>query len=87
MDKFPKKWTIAVMGCEVNGPREAAHADFGIAGTASGLAVFRYGRVVERWDGGRVEDRLSSLVESLLDEQTLSSREECEDDSGGRAEG
>lgn len=35
--------TIAVMGCEVNGPREAAGADLGIAGTPDGFVLFRKG--------------------------------------------
>ncbi len=35
--------TVAVMGCEVNGPREAADADIGVAGTPSGLMLFTRG--------------------------------------------
>ncbi len=31
LDSFPEGLTLAVMGCEVNGPREASHADLGIA--------------------------------------------------------
>jgi (E)-4-hydroxy-3-methylbut-2-enyl-diphosphate synthase len=37
---------FAVMGCEVNGPREAMHADFGIAGTPNGIAVFKKGEIL-----------------------------------------
>ncbi len=45
MDKNVK---IAVMGCEVNGPGEAAHADIGIAaGKASGV-LFKKGKIVRR---------------------------------------
>ncbi|MDO5115421.1 MAG: (E)-4-hydroxy-3-methylbut-2-enyl-diphosphate synthase [Synergistaceae bacterium] len=40
--------TIAVMGCEVNGPKEAAGADFGIAGSPDGFIVFRKGSFVRR---------------------------------------
>lgn len=40
--------TIAVMGCEVNGPKEAAHADFGIAGSPGGFIFFRKGSFVCR---------------------------------------
>ncbi|MBI4975984.1 MAG: flavodoxin-dependent (E)-4-hydroxy-3-methylbut-2-enyl-diphosphate synthase [Spirochaetes bacterium] len=32
--------TVAVMGCVVNGPGEARHADFGIAGTEDGSFLF-----------------------------------------------
>jgi (E)-4-hydroxy-3-methylbut-2-enyl-diphosphate synthase len=87
MDRFPKNWTVAVMGCEVNGPREAAHADFGIAGTASGVAVFRYGRIVERWDADQAEERLSSFIESWLDNKILPPRAGYEDGPKGRSEG
>ncbi len=36
--------TVAVMGCEVNGPQEASGADIGIAGTPSGLILFAKGK-------------------------------------------
>ncbi len=35
--------TVAVMGCRVNGPEEARHADFGIAGGAGEGVVFVHG--------------------------------------------
>jgi len=38
--------SLAVMGCEVNGPREAKHADFGIAGTPVGAAIFKKGEII-----------------------------------------
>jgi (E)-4-hydroxy-3-methylbut-2-enyl-diphosphate synthase len=38
--------TIAVMGCEVNGPEEARHADLGITGTGDKVIIFRNGTVV-----------------------------------------
>jgi (E)-4-hydroxy-3-methylbut-2-enyl-diphosphate synthase len=40
-----KHITLAVMGCEVNGPGEAAHADVGIAGARDGKVVlFAHGQ-------------------------------------------
>jgi len=42
---------VAVMGCEVNGPGEAANADIGLAGTASGAVLFRKGRVTRKIEG------------------------------------
>ena len=38
--------TVAVMGCEVNGPGEAKHADVGIAGGGNRAALFRRGKLV-----------------------------------------
>ncbi|MDY2985025.1 MAG: (E)-4-hydroxy-3-methylbut-2-enyl-diphosphate synthase [Synergistes jonesii] len=40
--------TIAVMGCEVNGPKEAANADLGIAGSPEGFIIFKKGAFVCR---------------------------------------
>ena len=41
---LPDGTELAVMGCEVNGPREAAHADIGIAGSQGGVVVFSKGK-------------------------------------------
>ena len=37
--------TVAIMGCEVNGPQEAKHADLGIAGAGDSVLIFRRGKV------------------------------------------
>jgi (E)-4-hydroxy-3-methylbut-2-enyl-diphosphate synthase len=41
-----KTVTVAVMGCEVNGPEEARHADLGITGTGEKVLIFRHGKIV-----------------------------------------
>ncbi|OPZ65284.1 MAG: 4-hydroxy-3-methylbut-2-en-1-yl diphosphate synthase [Firmicutes bacterium ADurb.Bin506] len=57
--------TIAVMGCEVNGPGEAADADVGLAcGNGCGL-VFRHGRIVRKADTAHM---VEALVEAVLEE-------------------
>jgi len=38
--------TVAVMGCEVNGPGEAKDADIGLAGSRQGAVLFKKGSVV-----------------------------------------
>ena len=38
--------TVAVMGCEVNGPEEARHADIGITGAGDKVLIFRRGVIV-----------------------------------------
>lgn len=43
---FDKDITVAVMGCEVNGPGEAREADFGIAGGKGFGSLFVKGQVV-----------------------------------------
>ncbi|MCX7017319.1 MAG: flavodoxin-dependent (E)-4-hydroxy-3-methylbut-2-enyl-diphosphate synthase, partial [Candidatus Sumerlaeota bacterium] len=40
--------TVAVMGCEVNGPGEARDADIGIAGGAGIGLIFRGGKIVRK---------------------------------------
>ena len=40
--------TIAVMGCPVNGPGEARHADFGIAGAIKEGYIFKKGEIIAR---------------------------------------
>ena len=39
--------TVAVMGCRVNGPEEARHADYGIAAGAGEGVLFDHGERVE----------------------------------------
>jgi (E)-4-hydroxy-3-methylbut-2-enyl-diphosphate synthase len=41
-----KDVTIAIMGCAVNGPGEARHADLGITGAGEKVLIFRNGKVV-----------------------------------------
>jgi len=41
-----KTISVAIMGCEVNGPEEARHADLGITGTGYKVIIFRHGKVV-----------------------------------------
>lgn len=40
-----KPLTVAVMGCVVNGPGEARHADLGITGAGDKVIVFRHGQI------------------------------------------
>jgi len=41
-----KNAVIAVMGCAVNGPGEARHADLGITGAGNSIMIFRKGKVI-----------------------------------------
>ena len=66
LKKQNKEVTVAVMGCEVNGPGEAKDADVGIAAGAGRAVIFRKGekvRVVPE------EDMLTALMEEV--ENTL----------------
>jgi (E)-4-hydroxy-3-methylbut-2-enyl-diphosphate synthase len=53
--------TIAVMGCEVNGPGEAREADIGIAGTRGGAVLFERGTVTGRLEGDIAEAFIAAV--------------------------
>ena len=54
--------TIAVMGCPVNGPGEAKHADFGIAGAIKEGYIFKKGEIIAR----APESDLINLLENII---------------------
>ncbi|WP_300521641.1 flavodoxin-dependent (E)-4-hydroxy-3-methylbut-2-enyl-diphosphate synthase [Aminiphilus sp.] len=66
LDTFPEGLTLAVMGCEVNGPREASHADLGIAGAPKGVILFRRGEKIAECsslDISRIVEELKQALE------------------------
>jgi (E)-4-hydroxy-3-methylbut-2-enyl-diphosphate synthase len=64
-----KPLKLAVMGCVVNGPGEAKHADLGIAGGDGKAVVFEKGQVVytasideaERYFVDKVNQKLNQI--------------------------
>ncbi|MEG1502046.1 MAG: flavodoxin-dependent (E)-4-hydroxy-3-methylbut-2-enyl-diphosphate synthase [Synergistaceae bacterium] len=54
--------TIAVMGCEVNGPREASEADFGVAGAPDGIILFEKGKYIKTIDFDSFPSELKKLL-------------------------
>ncbi len=46
--QYRQPWNIAVMGCAVNGPGEARHADLGVAGGRGEGLIFRQGRALRK---------------------------------------
>ncbi len=59
---FDKPITIATMGCAVNGPGEARHADFGIAGGINEGYIFKKGEIIARVP----EDELLAKLEEII---------------------
>ena len=60
-----KPLKVAVMGCVVNGPGEAADADIGVAcGQGSG-AIFAHGEVIRKVDENAIVDALMEEIEKL----------------------
>ena len=60
-----KPITVAVMGCVVNGPGEAAAADVGIAGGQGEGLLFRKGEIVKKVPQDQLVDELFALIDQL----------------------
>ena len=60
-----KPITVAVMGCAVNGPGEAAAADCGIAGGVGEGLLFQNGEIVKKVPQDRLVDELFALIAEL----------------------
>ncbi len=57
-----KDITVAVMGCTVNGPGEASHADYGIAGGKGKGLIFKHGEVIKSAPAERLADELIEII-------------------------
>lgn len=55
--------TVAIMGCAVNGPGEARHADIGIAGGVGAGLLIKHGEIVKRV---KQEDMVQTLKDEIL---------------------
>ncbi|MDR2111452.1 MAG: (E)-4-hydroxy-3-methylbut-2-enyl-diphosphate synthase [Spirochaetaceae bacterium] len=73
---FTEKWqgylyslnktvTVAIMGCAVNGPGEARHADLGITGAGNKVLLFRRGKVIRTVTAGEADDAFREALENL----------------------
>lgn len=56
--------TVAVMGCAVNGPGEASHADIGIAGGVEEGLLFKKGKIIKKV---KQEDIVNVLKQEIMD--------------------
>ncbi len=50
-----KDITVAIMGCEVNGPQEAKHADLGITGAGNKVLIFKHGKIIKTIDAAEAD--------------------------------
>jgi (E)-4-hydroxy-3-methylbut-2-enyl-diphosphate synthase len=65
--------SVAVMGCEVNGPGEAKSADYGVAGGNGISLIFKRGEVVARATTDQQLDALMQVIHEDLAKQGLAS--------------
>ena len=56
--------TIATMGCAVNGPGEAKHADFGIAGGIKEGYIFKKGEIITKVPENEIIQKLEEIIKS-----------------------
>lgn len=59
---LPYPITIATMGCAVNGPGEAKHADFGIAGGVNEGLIFKKGEIVAKVPESELLQKLEEII-------------------------
>ena len=57
-----KPITIATMGCAVNGPGEAKHADFGIAGGVNEGIIFKKGEIIAKVPENQLLEKLEEII-------------------------
>jgi (E)-4-hydroxy-3-methylbut-2-enyl-diphosphate synthase len=60
-----KDCVIAVMGCAVNGPEEARHADLGITGAGDKVLIFRHGKVERTIEASEADTVFAEELEKL----------------------
>ena len=61
---FEKPLTIAVMGCAVNGPGEAKHADYGIAGGIKEGYIFKKGEIIKKVPENMLVEEFINLIKT-----------------------
>ncbi|MCF7931062.1 MAG: flavodoxin-dependent (E)-4-hydroxy-3-methylbut-2-enyl-diphosphate synthase [Acholeplasmataceae bacterium] len=62
-----KTINVAIMGCAVNGPGEATHADIGIAGGKGEAILFRRGKIIKKIKESEVYDVLIEEINNFDD--------------------
>ena len=65
LNKLNKNITVAVMGCVVNGPGEAKHADIGIAGGHKKAVLFKKGQIIKTINEENIVNELISEIEKM----------------------
>lgn len=66
VQEVKKPLKIAVMGCVVNGPGEAADADLGIAGGKDGCVIFVKGKIVKKIAKEQVEKQFFEEIDRCI---------------------
>lgn len=68
LEKKGKNITVAVMGCEVNGPGEASHADLGVAGGRNGsMLLFSHGEIIKKFNSEDILSEIDSELKKIIE--------------------
>ncbi len=64
LEKYPQAFSVAVLGCAVNGLGEAAGADFGITGGKGAGLVFAHGKPLRKVSQDRLVEELFKEIDA-----------------------
>lgn len=71
--------SVAIMGCVVNGPGEARHADLGITGAGNSVLIFKHGEIIRKIDArdadAAFQEELSKLTREKSEQGRLFARQ------------
>jgi (E)-4-hydroxy-3-methylbut-2-enyl-diphosphate synthase len=65
---IPRRMTIAVMGCVVNGPGEGKHADLGICGAGDKVMIFSKGKILRTVSPEDADREFGEALDAFLKE-------------------
>jgi len=66
LKNIDKPLTVAVMGCPVNGPGEAKHADYGVAGAIKEGYIFKKGEIIKRVPEEKILEELLNIIQNEI---------------------
>ncbi len=70
LEKIKESITVAIMGCAVNGPGEASHADLGITGLGNEVVIFKQGNISARVSREQAKSKFLQELNSIIHEKT-----------------
>lgn len=65
LETVDKDISVAIMGCPVNGPQEAARADIGVAGGKESAILFKKGQIIRAIPQDQIIQTLKEEIEKL----------------------
>lgn len=63
-EDFKENFSVAIMGCVVNGPGEASHADIGLIGGKAGVGIYVKGKFLETIPEEKAIERIKNIIET-----------------------